>query len=253
MNLISPFEFYTRFSSAKSMAIVGNAPTILDYENGELIDQHDLVVRFNRATTKGIENKIGSKTDILVVNASNNCKMAEPPSQLTDPRCLVSFISPGGLPNLNGEEFGDWIEDIPLFITFGMDAIGLPGRTHARPFTSGTYFLYLVAKMFDLERVFLTGFTMFGAKQGETGKYYDDPRPAVGTFHDIDIESIVFADVLGLFDDRLTMTNEINTLLGNSERKPKRTEPYSTRIASAFSWRLINLGIRLRRFSEVRK
>jgi hypothetical protein len=39
--------------------MVGNAATILQRQNGALIDSHDLVMRLNRAHVEGVEDKIG--------------------------------------------------------------------------------------------------------------------------------------------------------------------------------------------------
>ena len=56
------------------MAIVGSAESALDWENGEFIDSHDVVVRFNRTIVDGLEQYVGSRTDIIVANDSNNLK-----------------------------------------------------------------------------------------------------------------------------------------------------------------------------------
>ena len=102
MNVIDPFQFRDMFAGARSFAIVGNAPTILDYENGDLIDSYDVVVRFNRATTEGLEAKIGGRTDVLVVNVSNSRAMAPSPSETVKPRCLVCYLTPQGVRTYRG-------------------------------------------------------------------------------------------------------------------------------------------------------
>jgi Glycosyltransferase family 29 (sialyltransferase) len=65
----------------RSVTMGGKAATILWRQNGALIDSHDLVIRFNRAHVKGIEDKIGSRTDLLVANAAN--LLQEAPSFVT--------------------------------------------------------------------------------------------------------------------------------------------------------------------------
>lgn len=51
----------------KRVAVVGNAPELLDLDYGRLIDGHDLVLRINRAVPSTEEQRmaIGERTDIL--------------------------------------------------------------------------------------------------------------------------------------------------------------------------------------------
>jgi len=51
--------------------IVGNAGSLLDKENGHLIDEFDVVIRFNACVILGYEKYCGTKTDILCVY--DNC------------------------------------------------------------------------------------------------------------------------------------------------------------------------------------
>ena len=43
-NSISILDFQDLFSGSKTMAIVGSAESALNWENGEFIDSHDVVV-----------------------------------------------------------------------------------------------------------------------------------------------------------------------------------------------------------------
>ena len=52
----------------KSIAVVGSSGILLDKEYGKLIDEHDIVVRFNVSRVKGFEKYVGSKTDIRFMN-----------------------------------------------------------------------------------------------------------------------------------------------------------------------------------------
>lgn len=45
-----------------SLIIVGNGPSLLDSENGNLIDNFDIVVRLNAYTIKGFEKYVGTTT-----------------------------------------------------------------------------------------------------------------------------------------------------------------------------------------------
>ena len=50
-------------------AIVGNSSILLDQEYGKFIDEHDIVIRFNRAKTKNFEKYAGSKTNLRFCNS----------------------------------------------------------------------------------------------------------------------------------------------------------------------------------------
>lgn len=48
----------------KSCAVVGSSPRMIGSKFGNDIDAHDLVIRFNTATVEGIEEDVGSRTDL---------------------------------------------------------------------------------------------------------------------------------------------------------------------------------------------
>jgi hypothetical protein len=56
-----------------SCVVVGNGTSLLDKENGVLIDSFDIVARFNAYTTDGVEQFTGIKTDYWfnVINFQN--------------------------------------------------------------------------------------------------------------------------------------------------------------------------------------
>src|SRR5205823_10909877 len=91
MHLIDPFQFRDLLRPAHSVAVVGNAPCILGYRHGAAIDGYELVVRFNRARTAGLEEAVGRRTDVLFVNAANSLAKAPPPEDLCGPRCVACF------------------------------------------------------------------------------------------------------------------------------------------------------------------
>ncbi|MDB4411161.1 glycosyltransferase family 29 protein [bacterium] len=68
VNSLSVLDLQEMFAGAKSMAIVGNSSSVHQWKNGELIDSYDIVVRFNRSVVDGIEEVVGSRTDIIVAN-----------------------------------------------------------------------------------------------------------------------------------------------------------------------------------------
>ena len=62
-------NFIENQSNINSIAIVGNAPGLLDNNHGELIDDADLVIRFNNVVINDSnKHKTGNKTDVWVIN-----------------------------------------------------------------------------------------------------------------------------------------------------------------------------------------
>lgn len=52
----------------KTCAVVSNSGSLLEHEYGNLIDNHDVVMRANRCIVKGFETYVGSRTDIRLLN-----------------------------------------------------------------------------------------------------------------------------------------------------------------------------------------
>ena len=50
------------------VAIVGSSSILLDKKEGQKIDAHEDVIRFNRAITKGFEKHTGNRTTLRVTN-----------------------------------------------------------------------------------------------------------------------------------------------------------------------------------------
>jgi hypothetical protein len=147
-----------------------------------------------------------------VVNASNSLEKAPPPQELCNPRCLVCFVSPGGSRTLDVRPFAKWAGDVPVMFSFGPDLLGLSGPTRQRPLTSGTYALYMLLRMFDIQRLFVTGFTMFGATEGGAGKYWNEAMPYAAVAHDLDHEAGVFVSTLAAHQGQLEVTPEVAAL-----------------------------------------
>jgi hypothetical protein len=258
MNLIDPFQFRDLFPSTRNLAVIGNSPSILQWDNGQKIDSAELIVRFNRARTAGLESKIGSRTDVLFVNASNSLEKAPPPRELCDPRCLVCFVSPGGTRTFDVRPFAEWAGDVPVMFTFGPDLIGFSGPTRQRPLTSGTYALYTLLRLFDIQRLFVTGFTMFGATEGGAGKYWNEAMPSAAVAHDLDHEADIFVSTLAAHQGQLEVTPEVAALAAQhgfhtgsvGTAAAIRNTRLSKRIAAGLAWRFLGLGMALRRAAE---
>jgi hypothetical protein len=262
MNLLDPFHLRDMFRPARSLALIGNAPCILTHKNGAVIDSHDLIVRFNRARTEGMEEAIGSRTDVLFVNASNSLEKAPSPEQLCRPKCLVCFISPQGQSKLDPESFRKWVGDCPILLSYGPDLIGLPALPRSKPLTSGTYALFVLLRLFEIHKLFVTGFTMFGAVPGGAGKFWNEAMPTAAQAHDLDQEAKLFTTMLGGFKGELVVTEEIRALaeqngvtLGQGaapQNGHAKQRTFRQRVAEGLSWRFLELGMRLRRMAERR-
>ena len=69
MSLPAEDVWKTRFF--RKCAIVGSSGILLTHELGAEIDSHDMVFRFNSASTKGFEKHVGSKTTHRITNSRN--------------------------------------------------------------------------------------------------------------------------------------------------------------------------------------
>jgi hypothetical protein len=61
-----------KLDTTSRVIIIGNSPSILLQEYGELIDSYDVVIRVNRCVTKGFEKYIGKKIDIWATTRTDN-------------------------------------------------------------------------------------------------------------------------------------------------------------------------------------
>lgn len=52
----------------KTCAVVSNSGSLLEHKYGNVIDNHDVVLRANRCIIKGFETHVGSRTDIRLLN-----------------------------------------------------------------------------------------------------------------------------------------------------------------------------------------
>jgi hypothetical protein len=253
------YDLRAACAGLRSVALVGNAATILEHDNGTLIDSHDLVIRFNRAHVAGLEAKIGSRTDILVANAANTLQKAPSPADTLKPSWLLCFVQPQ--PDLDIGPFREWARDIPTVITLSPDILEFATIQRQRGLTLGTYTLYIIPRLLQVERLFVTGFTMYGATGGSFQKYYGDGARSVGSYHDLDEEAQLFCAMLAAFPGELQVTAEVAALLkaqGHARRLPEIVNgavgPASPsvyyRLLGRLAWQLLKMGFKLRRRFE---
>ena len=266
---LSMLDFQSMFSSAKSMAIVGSSPSVEQWDNGEYIDSHDIVVRFNRATTEGFERHVGSRTDIVVANEANNLSKAPSPADTVAPKCVVLFVKPNAVDGKVWQEpFFDWVGETPIFISMGPEILSCDVPSRRRGFSMGTYSLAGLPHYLSIEKLFVTGFTMFGAVPGGAHHYCKKTNQAAVTWHDADLERQVMANLLGNTDCDLTVTEEVASIMTSEGFSAHLLQVGSEEIATSkqrsgfkpgcyllgrLSKLMLTLGFILRRVAERRR
>jgi hypothetical protein len=168
---------------------------------------------------------------------------------------VVQFADRGPKELADGriEDFRAWVGDLPLVVTLPPDLIGLSPHARTRQLTHGTYALYAFTKLFRIERLFLTGFTMFAPIAGMPLKQYEPNRRKVGLDHDLDVETKLFCEIVQLCPAELTATPEVQELLashGVVGGKPSRPRGLSTRALEGLARLLLAGGFKLRRHLE---
>ena len=255
------FDLRERFGHVRSLAVVGNSPVILEHDNGALIDSFDMVVRFNRAQTTDLEAKIGRRTDVLVANEKNCLDWGPSPATTVKPGAILCFVAPKTATELDIAPFREWVADIPTCLTLAPDLVGVDNPFRTRLLTQGSYALYTLLRLLPVERLFLTGFTLYGAAPGGAGKYYGAGRNRLGTWHDLDQEAAVFTSTIMAFQGELQATPEVYTLLERQgHRRAGNTAPAGSlrspglydRVVGRMAWRLLRWGMHLRRSVERR-
>lgn len=58
--------------------LIGNSGSVLNHKIGHIIDQYDIVCRFNNFELKGYEEYVGSKTDWVAYRACDDVKLYDP-------------------------------------------------------------------------------------------------------------------------------------------------------------------------------
>jgi len=220
MALINFLEFQSIFQGAKTMAIVGSSDSVLRYSNGKCIDACDLVVRFNRTKVDGLEDKVGSRTDILVVNDVNNLSKAPQVKELSNPRVVVCFIDRVGFnkSETHLKDFLDWVGDKDLFLCPRPDIAMIPVEKGTRSFSMGLYALGFLPYALSIKELFVTGFTFFGSVEGGAAHYSKKASFSGSLWHDADMELLVARQILSEYPFNVSLTDEVYSVL----KEPKK-------------------------------
>lgn len=160
-------EYYQSLKNA-SLLIIGNGPSAAEHELGDQVDRFDKVIRINNYATKGLESRVGSRTDIWVNGANQGLK-----KRSLLPRNILVMIPPLVLKH-KGADIYKRIQKrlgtseytmLPIEIMSEMEASCGLERPTTGFFT--IYFFYLLGL-----DVTLHGFDFF---VGSTSHYFDHP------------------------------------------------------------------------------
>ena len=266
-NSISFLDFQDIFTGSKTMAIVGSSESALHWENGEFIDSHDVVVRFNRTIVDGLEQYVGSRTDIIVANDSNNLKKAPSPEFTSRPKCVVSFVktnSVGCRAENERRDFLEWTGATPLFFCPGPEVLCCDVPRRKRGFSMGTYAIHALPYFLNIKKLFVTGFTMFGESNGGSEHFTKKSTRASLTWHDADLERYIAANALAHHTCELVVTDEVAEFVSKEgfsvnvrgDNSGKKFEKLSKRftpwwhVLERLGKTLITTGYHLRRIAE---
>lgn len=248
------FDLHDMFAGPRPFAFVGNAGSILDYDNGALIDSHDVVVRFNRTTTAGIEHKVGSRMDILCANLSNALEKAPLPGHRVAPaRCrAIRHQRPQGprgrpstgFPGLGGQNTaGDHLRTrshrLPSWCPYP--------SAHPRHLCT----LRVSAAISDRAAV---SHRLHHVRTGRPHTAQELRGTAASSLdHDLDTEAKIFCEIVRRFPGSVVATPEVEQLLarhGSDRIKRRPNRGIHTRSQEWAAWHLQRPGFKLRRHLE---
>ena len=210
-----------------------------------------------------MEEVVGSRTDIIVANEANRLQKAPPPAQTTKPRCVVTYIK---TPSLSTDAkwqapFFEWVGDTPLFLSTGPEILSAASPKRKRGYSMGTYAIASLPYWLSIDRLFVTGFTMFGAVSGGSHHYCKPPARVSETWHDAEVESRVLSQVLSALPCELTVTDEVAQIIESNRDNARRlAATRSLRPHSSIPWLwylleraskgMLTTGYGLRRIAE---
>ena len=152
----------------KNVILVGNSIEIMNYEKGEFIDSHDVVIRMGRgAVTRARELHIGKKIDIWATGFLRAEQGSRQPHLKTVPKLLNrTRINLRGAKNLDKSldfDFHTMFSDeelLALYEEFGYEDNAVLGR----PSNGFITLLWLIKKAWVWKSLTLIGFDFFAKK-----------------------------------------------------------------------------------------
>ncbi len=152
----------------KNVILVGNSIEIMNYEKGEFIDSHDVVIRMGRgAVTRARELHIGKKIDIWATGFLRAEQGSRQPHLKTVPKLLNrTRINLRGAKNLDKSldfDFHTMFSDdelLDIYDEFGYEDNAVLGR----PSNGFITLLWLIKKAWVWKSLTLIGFDFFAKK-----------------------------------------------------------------------------------------
>lgn len=203
------------FPEGKTLAIIGNAPSVRQQRLGGHIDGHDVVVRFNECALDGFEEYVGRRTDILVSNPYAETRQRP----LLDGRSakVVLILTPQTRRG-DAAEFARWAGDNKVLFSYTPALIGVPDADHTSALTTGTYAIHLLWRLLRPKSVFLSGFTMF-AEPGSS-HYWQGGAPPGLKAHDLKREASIFTSIINSIRAQVAITKDVFDVFGRTNAAP---------------------------------
>jgi hypothetical protein len=209
-----------------SIAIVGNAGYLSDFDQGERIDSHDLVLRMNNFRVSGMERQVGSRLDIFMSTFFHDVCLDNP--LLDEASYLIASV-----PNNFRKHDLRWRH--AQAITAAMSRLkrrevfvpplgGFREKLQqiGKYPTTGAMALYLVIEelLAVCGSVYVTGFSFFAGRSHYFSQQQVDP-----TNHDPQRERILLAAALKPHwqSGRITFDSQLTAALGFSTHNQTRS------------------------------
>lgn len=187
---LTPFDLILSSDEGLSIIFVGNAPSLKGEMQGEWIDSHDIVVRFNELPKSSMSADVGIKTTYLVTNPY--VEMRENELQEALDIIVVALFSQTRRGNKG--EFEKWLNGNKVVYSYSPDIVSINKSHHFKSLTTGTYGLQLFSKILKPSSISVTGFTMF---LGNTNfHYWSNLVPSGVKAHDFITESKIFVEII---------------------------------------------------------
>ncbi|MGO1296216.1 MAG: glycosyltransferase family 29 protein [Vibrio sp.] len=218
MKQLDPFDFIANSAEGQSVIFVGNAPSLTAENQGDWIDSHDIVVRFNQLPYKDMKSDVGIKTTYLVTNP-----YVEARSDILayDPNMTVIVLF-SQTRRGNKKSFYHWLNGNNVLFSYAPDIMAVKNNRHFESLTTGTYGTQFLSRVLKPSKISVTGFTMF---LGDTNHHYWSSIIPTGTkAHDFEIEAKVFINIINAFREKakITVTEDILWVSKKSKVKLKK-------------------------------
>tara|TARA_Y100000816_G_C26108368_1_gene590162 strand:- start:3611 stop:4300 length:690 start_codon:yes stop_codon:yes gene_type:complete len=173
--------------------IIGNSPSVLNYEYGSIIDSYDVVIRINRCLTTGFEKYIGSKTDIWATTKNTYYKDNFVPNNY-DKLSYIWYRTPTAKKNVKVKKqfknlnipyliMSKHRDEKKLKISEFFENCTLLGKKH--PPCTGLLAILTAVKLYS--DITIHGFSFYGESDGAVQCYYRDSELKDGKHHAEDV------------------------------------------------------------------